>query len=132
MNFSTMLDNSATGNVGVTTPAEAIAESVTTDTEATITEAEYIMFLEDLVESELGHDINTLREAANEYTTALNEEIAAAAAPVPAPSKAPTVKTVVTPPTPKLNSDNKPNESQAPKPLKESQESQADIIARMI
>ena len=130
MNFSTMLENIASGNTGVSSPAEAIAESVTeVSGEATITEAEYIMFLEDLVESELGHDTNTLREAANEYTSALNEEIAAAAAPVAAPTKAPMVKTVVTPPTPKLNSDNKPNESQAPKPLKESQ---ADIIARMI
>ena len=131
MNFSTMLENITTGNTGMETPAEAIAEAVETIEaagEATITEAEYIMFLEDLVEAELGHDTNTLREAANEYTSALNEEIAASA-PVAAPTKAPMVKTVVTPPTPKLNSDNKPNESQAPKPLKESQ---ADIIARMI
>lgn len=106
-----------------TTVTEAIAESINVSEKVEATQAEYITFLEDLIEAELGHKVEALREAAIEYTLAINEEVAAPVAPV---TKSATVQTKVPTGIPQSTPQSEP---EVKAPLKESQ---AEELARLI
>ena len=117
MNLTNMLESITSSHD--TTVTEAIAESINVSEKVEATQAEYITFLEDLIEAELGHEVEALREAAIEYTLAINEEVAAPVAPA---TKSATVQTNVPTGTPK-------SEPEVKAPLKESQ---AEELARLI